>query len=96
MTGSVPALEAMYGEFVEVLRVKLNAEEKLIEIFDKFVAELGDAEQRFSDQEIRAITKRIEAMSEEMGAIRAGWRFEAALTWNLLAGPSQNRGIVKL
>ena len=34
----------------------------------RFAVELGDAEQRFSDQEIRAITKRIQAMSEEMGA----------------------------
>jgi hypothetical protein len=34
----------------------------------RFAVELGDAERRFSDQEIRAITKRIEAMSEEMGA----------------------------
>jgi plasmid stabilization system protein ParE len=57
-----PTLEAIANEFVEVLRVKRDAEEKLVELFDKFAEESVGHEQRFSDQEIRAITKEIEAM----------------------------------
>jgi plasmid stabilization system protein ParE len=57
-----PTLEAIANEFVEVLRVKREAEEKLVELFDKFVEEFAGHERRFSDQEIRAITEEIEAM----------------------------------
>jgi hypothetical protein len=57
-----PTLEAIANEFVEVLRVKRDAEEKLVELFDKFAEEFVGHEQRFSDQEIRAIAEEIEAM----------------------------------
>jgi hypothetical protein len=57
-----PTLEAIANEFVEVLRVKRDAEEKLVELFNKFAEESVGYEQRFSDQEIRAITEEIEAM----------------------------------
>jgi hypothetical protein len=65
-----PALQAIADEFAEVLRVKLNAEEKLDELFDTIAEELVGYEQRFSDQEIRAITEGIEAM-RAMVATRA-------------------------
>jgi hypothetical protein len=57
-----PKLEAIANEFIEVLRVKHDAEAKLVELFDKFAEESVGYEQRFSDQEIRAITEEIEAM----------------------------------
>jgi hypothetical protein len=59
---SDPNLEAIANEFTEVLHVKHNAEAKLGELFDKFVEGSVGCEQRFSDQEIRAITEEIEAM----------------------------------
>jgi hypothetical protein len=58
---SNPALEAIANEFTEVLRVKHDAEAKLVELFDKFTDESVGYGQR-SDQEIRAITEEIEAM----------------------------------
>ena len=59
---SDPMLEAIAYEFTEVLRAKHDAEAKLIELFNKFAEESVGCEQRFSDQEIRAITEEIEAM----------------------------------
>jgi hypothetical protein len=55
------ALEAIANEFTEVLRVKHDAEAKLVELFDKFTEESVGYGQR-SDQESRAITEEIEAM----------------------------------
>jgi hypothetical protein len=57
-----PTLEAIANEFIEVLRVKHDAEAKLVELFDKFTEESVGYEQRFSDQEIKAITEEIKAM----------------------------------
>jgi hypothetical protein len=59
---SDPTLEAIANEFTEVLRIKHDAEAKLVELFDKFAEESVGCEQRFSDQEIRAITEETEAM----------------------------------
>jgi hypothetical protein len=72
-----PTLEAIANEFVEVLRVKRDAEEKLVELFNKFAEEFVGYEQRFSDQEIRAITEEIEAM-RAMIATRA----EPSRSWS--------------
>jgi hypothetical protein len=58
---SDPTLEAIANEFTEVLRVKHDAEAKLVELFDKFTEESVGYGQR-SDQESRAITEEIEAM----------------------------------
>ena len=66
---SDPTLEGIADEFIEVLRVKHDAEAKLVELFDKFAEESLGCEQRFSDQEIRAITEEIEAMR----AVIATW-----------------------
>ena len=49
------------NEFTEVLRVKHDAEAKLVELFDNFTEESVGYGQR-SDQESRAITEEIEAM----------------------------------
>jgi hypothetical protein len=59
---SDPTLEAIANEFTEVLRAKHDADAKLAELFNKFAEESVGCEQRFSDQEIRAITEEIEAM----------------------------------
>ena len=59
---SDPMLEAIAYEFTEVLRAKYDAEAKLVELFNKFAEESVGCEQRFSDQEIRAITEEIEVM----------------------------------
>jgi hypothetical protein len=59
---SDPKLEAIADEFIEVLRVKCEAEAKLVELFDKFAEESVGYEQRFADQEIRAVAEEIEAM----------------------------------
>jgi hypothetical protein len=59
---SDPTLEVIANEFTEVLRVKHNAEAKLVALFNKFAEESVGYEQRFSDQEIRAITEEIEVM----------------------------------
>jgi hypothetical protein len=68
-----PALQAIADEFAEVLRVKLNAEEKLDELFDTIAEELVGYEQRFSDQEIRAITEGIEAMRAMVATPAGGY-----------------------
>jgi hypothetical protein len=59
---SDPTLEGIADEFIEVVRVKHDAEAKLVELFNKFAEESLGCEQRFSDQEIKAITEEIEAM----------------------------------
>jgi uncharacterized protein YfkK (UPF0435 family) len=59
---SDPKLEAIADELTEILRVKHDAEAKLVELFDRFAEESVGCEQRFSNQEIKAITEEIEAM----------------------------------
>jgi hypothetical protein len=75
---SDPTLEAIANEFTEVLRAKHDAEAKLVVLFNKFAEESVDCEQRFSDQEIRAITEEIEAMRAAI-ATRAEPELEPAV-----------------